>query len=137
MKEKSSPIVARAEAGQALIILIVAVAISLLVLTSAILASIGQAKTSARNKLGQKVYYAAEAGTEYSLIKLMRDPNSCSGTDSITQDSVSIIITYNLSGGNCTITSQAQKDNIIKKIEVVASYDASWVFDYSSWSETP
>ena len=137
MKEKSLSAVARAEAGQALIILIVAVAISLLVLTSAILASIGQAKTSARNKLGQKVYYAAETGAEYGLIKLMRDPASCTGSDSLSLDSINISITYNLSGGNCTLTSQAQKNNIIKKIEVVASYNANWVFDYSSWSETP
>lgn len=123
--------------GQALIIMIVAIAVSTLVLTAALLQSIGQAKASASNKLSKKVYYAAEAGTEYSLIKLMRDPNSCSGTDSITQDSVSITITYNFSGGNCTITSQAQKDTIIKKIEVVASYDTNWVFDYSNWVEIP
>lgn len=137
MNQKDLTSVASAKEGQALIILIVAVAISILVLTSAILASIGQAKSSARNKLGQKVYYAAEAGAEYGLIKIMRDPTSCSGTSSLTQDSINITINYNLAGGNCTVMSQAQKDNIIKKIEVVASYDANWVFDYSNWSEIP
>ena len=137
MNQKGLTSVASAKEGQALIILIVAVAISILVLTSAILASIGQAKNSARNKLSQKVYYAAETGAEYGLIKIMRDPNSCSGTSSLTQDSINITINYNLAGGNCTVTSQAQKDNITKKIEVVASYDANWVFDYSSWSEIP
>ncbi|HEX7456109.1 MAG TPA: pilus assembly PilX N-terminal domain-containing protein [Candidatus Nanoarchaeia archaeon] len=123
--------------GQALIIMIVAVTIATLVLTSAILRSLGQAKASARNKLSQRVYYAAEAGAEHGLIKLMRQPGGCTGSDSLSQDSIDITITYNLSGGDCTLTSQAQKDNIIKKIEVTASYDTGWVFNHSGWSLVP
>lgn len=123
--------------GQALIILIVAIAVSLLVLTSAALRSIGQAKFSARNKLGQKVYYAAEAGAEYGLIKTMRNPSSCSGSDALTLDSATVNVTYNIAGSNCQITSEAKQGSLIKKIEVLASYDSGWVFNYSSWSEIP
>ena|SRR4030067_331927 len=125
------------EKGQALIILIVAIAIALLVLTSAILRSIGQAKISARNQLGQKVYYAAEAGTEYGLIKLMRDPTSCIGSDSLNLDLVNVTIIYNVSGTDCVVNSEAVKGNIKKKIEVTASYNPSWIFNYSDWTEIP
>lgn len=131
---------ASAEAGQALIILIVAIAVALLVLTSAVLRSIDQAKLSARNKLGQKVYYAAEAGVEYGLVKTMRNPNSilCIGPDDLlTLDSVSVKVTYNIAGSDCQITSEATQGSLIKKIEVLASYDSGWVFNYSSWSEIP
>lgn len=128
---------ASAEAGQALIILIVAIAVALLVLTSAVLRSIDQAKLSARNKLGQKVYYAAEAGVEYGLIKTMRNPSSCSGSDVLALDSATVNITYNIAGSNCQIISKATQGSLIKKIEVFASYDSGWVFNYSSWSEIP
>jgi hypothetical protein len=125
------------ERGQALIILIVAIGIALLVLTSAVLLSIGQAKISARSKIGQRVYYAAETGAEYGLIKIMRNPGSCSGADSFTLDSSDITITYNPAGSNCQITSEAKLNNLIKKVQVEASYDSGWVFDYSSWNEIP
>lgn len=128
---------ASAEAGQALIILIVAITVALLVLTSAVLRSIDQAKLSARNKLGQKVYYAAEAGVEYGLIKTMRNPSSCSGSDALTLDSATVNITYSIAGSNCQIISKAAQGSLIKKIEVFASYDSGWVFNYSSWSEIP
>jgi type II secretory pathway component PulK len=79
MKDKYLPFVVSTKRGQALIILIVAVAVSLIILTGAILRSIDQAKTSALNRLGKKVYYAAETGVEYGLIKLMRMPSGCVG----------------------------------------------------------
>ena len=123
--------------GQALIILIVAIAVALLVLTSAALRSIGQAKLSARNKQGQKVYYAAEAGVEYGLIKTLRNPNSCSGSDTLTIDSAIVNVTYNIAGSNCQIISEATLVSLIKKIEVLSSYDSGWVFSYSSWNQIP
>ncbi len=123
--------------GQALIIMIVAIAVSLLVLTSATLRSIDQAKFSARNKLGQTVYYAAEAGTEYGLIKTMRNPSGCSGSDVLTVGSTTVNVTYNITGGNCQIVSEAIQGSLIKKIEVLATYDSGWVFNYSNWKEIP
>ncbi len=125
------------EKGQALIILIVAVAVSLLVLTGALLRSIDQAKASALNRLGKKVYYAAETGAEYGLIKLTRDPSSCSGSDSLTQDSTDITITYSPSGGDCVVTSRAVQSTVVKTISVEASYNSNWIFNYSSWAEIP
>ncbi|MEX0621894.1 MAG: hypothetical protein WD187_02790 [Candidatus Woykebacteria bacterium] len=123
--------------GQALIILIVVIAISLVVLSGVILFAIGQAKISARSKLASQVYYAAETGAEYALMKIMRDPTSCSVSDSLNLDSTVITISYNQSGPDCIITSEANKNNIVKKIQVQAYYDANQMFNYSNWSQIP
>ena len=123
--------------GQALIILLVAAAVTLSVLTAATLASIGQAKSSGRNELGRKVYYAAETGAEYALMKLMRDPASCAGTDNLTIGSASVTISYSLVSGTCTVAAKAAQGNIVKTISVQSSYNPSFIFNYSGWSEIP
>jgi len=137
MKKKYLSKKISAQRGQALIILIVAISLALLVLTSAVLRSIGQAKFSARNKLGQKVYYAAEAGVEYGLIKTLRDPNNCSGSDAFTLDSATVNVTYNIAGSNCQITSEATEGNLIKKIQVESSYNSSKTYETCCWLEVP
>jgi hypothetical protein len=123
------------DSGQALIILLVAAAVSLSVFTAATLASIGQGKSSGRNELGRKVYYAAETGAEYALIKLMRDPSACTGAENLTIGSASVAISYSLVSGNCTITSKATQSSIVKTISVQAAYNPSLIFNYSDWLE--
>src|SRR3990172_3400841 len=98
------------EKGQALIILIVAIALTLSVLTASLLASISQAKASSTSRFGQKVYYAAESGAEYGLLKVMRNPSNCTGSDTLNQDSVAVTITYSPSGSSCVVTSEAVQD---------------------------
>ena len=100
------------EKGQALIILIVAIALTLSVLTASLLASISQAKASSTSRLGQKVYYAAESGAEYGLLKSLRNPGSCTGSETLNQDSVLVTITYTPSGTSCVVTSEAIQNNI-------------------------
>src|SRR4030042_3728838 len=135
MKEKGLPFVASAKKGQALIILIVAIAIAITIVTSTTLLAVGQAKASLNEKLGRKVYYAAEAGNEYALVKLIRNPNSCAGTDIFTRDSVLINVAYNLSGGRCVVTSEAKQNNIVKKIKVEAWYNTNRIFETCCWQE--
>ena len=123
--------------GQALIILIVAIALTLSVLTASLLASVSQAKASSTSRLGQKVYYAAESGAEYGLLKLLRNPGSCTGSDTLNQDLVSVTITYNSAGTSCVVTSEATQNNILKKIRVESSYTPSQIFTTCCWSEIP
>jgi len=137
MKKTGLPSVALAKEGQALIILLVAAAVALSVLTFATLAAISQGKSSGRNELGRKVYYAAETGAEYALMKLMRDPASCTGTENLTIGSANITVSYNLVSGDCIITSKASQGSIVKTISLQGSYDINQIFNYSGWSETP
>ena len=123
--------------GQALIILLVAIALALTILTAAITSSIVQGKNTSRNILGRRVYYAAETGAEYALMKMMRTPGSCSGTDNLTFGSANINILYSTSGPNCVISSTAQEGDLIKKITVESSYDGNQIYNYCCWTENP
>ena len=125
------------EKGQALIILIVAIALTLSVLTASLLASVSQAKASSTSRLGQKVYYAAESGAEYGLLKSLRNPGSCTGSETLNQDSVLVTITYTPSGTSCVVTSEATQNNILKKIRAESSYTPSQIFNTCCWSEVP
>jgi hypothetical protein len=137
MKEKDFSRRASAERGQALITLLVAIAVALSILTAATLASISLGKDVSRNVLGRKVYYAAETGAEYGLMKLMRNPTTCSGTDNLTLDSADITITYTDLGANCGVSSKAQIQNLVKTVQVETSYDSNQIFNYYNWIETP
>jgi|SRR3990172_1628865 len=123
--------------GQALIILIVAVSIALLVLSSTVLRALGQAKISSRSNLAQKVYYAAETGAEYGILKIMRNPPGCSGSENLTVDSANLVISYDIAGSNCQITSQATEQTITKKVQVEGFYDSNQVFQFCCWKEIP
>lgn len=125
------------EKGQALIILIVAIAVAISVLSTAIFASIGRAKVGNTNISGEKAYYAAESGLEYALQKLLRNPNACSDSDTLNQDGAAITINYNQSGLDCNITSGATNGNITKQIQVQVSFDANGVLQYNFWQEIP
>jgi hypothetical protein len=137
MSQRGLSSVALAKEGQALIIILVAAAVALSVLTFATLAAIGQAKSSGRNELGRKVFYAAESGAEHALMKLMRDPTSCNGSENLTIDGSSVTINYTLVSGSCQVTSKATQGNSVKTISLQGSYDSSQIFNYSGWLETP
>jgi len=123
--------------GQALIILLVAIALALTILTAAITSSIVQGKNTSRNIFGRRVYYAAETGVEYGLMKIMRDPGSCNGTENLVTGQANITVSYSISGSNCVISVQAQEDTFVKKITVESSYDGNQIYNYCCWVENP
>lgn len=129
--------------GQALILIIIASAVALTILTSAILAAVGQARSSLTTRSGQNVYFAAESAADQSIIKLIRTPTftpytSCPASENYTQDSININVNYGVFFGVCVVTSQAQKDTVIKKIQSLAGNDASSrVFNICCWKEIP
>lgn len=136
MRQKKLSSIILAKDGQALIVLIVAIALSLSILTAVVISSIGLGKNISRSYLGKRVYHSAETGADYALMKLARDPN-CSGTDNFTIDSTNVTVTYTDSGGDCVIDSTAQESSVIKTIQVQASYSVNQIFDYCCWIEKP
>lgn len=135
-----------ANEGQALIVILVTATVAIIIFTTSVYLSIHQLKTSARNQLAQKVFYAAEAGAEEALMRMIRkDPAQittiCPSTsENTTIDSVSVTISYTPLFGGCVVYSIAQKDYIIKKIQVfanLAKYNTDKVFETGSWGEIP
>ena len=136
MKQIKLSSVILAKDGQALIVLIVAIALSISILTAVVISSIGLGKNISRGYLGKRVYHSAETGADYALIKLARNPN-CSGTDTFTIDSANVTVTYTDSGGDCIVESTAQESSVIKTIQVQASYSVDHIFNYCCWVEKP
>lgn len=134
--------------GQALILVIVTTAVSISVLATATFAVVGQSRTTILNETGNQVYFAAESGGEQAIIKLIREPATCpppgpDSSESLTQDSINITITYVNFFGVCAVTAQAQKGNILRKVQFLAGYDTNPAspnyrkFNVCCWKEIP
>ena len=139
--------------GQALILVVVASALLISVLTTATLAAVASTKSSYRDTLAKKVYYGAEAAAEEALMRMERkNPGnspallalSCPGTpETYFLDSTSISISYSMPFGinaGCLVVITTQERSIIKKIQVYAQLDlyrSTKIFSYCCWTEIP
>jgi hypothetical protein len=130
--------------GQALIVILVTSSVALIVLSAAAFLSIHQLKTSLRNRLSQEVYYAAEAGAEEALMRMIRknptQASTCSTStiENLSINSINVTVNYLPLFGGCVVFSTAQKDSIVKKIQVFANlgtYNTTKVFPTGSWTE--
>src|SRR3989344_5125188 len=95
----------KSDSGQALIILIFAITLAITIFTGVTLAAITLSKNTYLTETAQATYYGAESGTEYALMKLIRNPNGCvNPSDNLSSDSTSVVISYSLVGTTCTIS---------------------------------
>ncbi len=125
------------ESGQALIILIFAIALSITILTGVTLTAVTLAKNNFLTETSQSAYYGAESGAEYALLRLVRAPNSCGNPeDTLTIDTSTVKVSYNLVGSLCTVSITSTNDTIVKKIQVQATIANSKV-TYCCWKELP
>lgn len=124
--------------GQALILIIVAGAVAITVISAATFAAIASSTSSARDRLAKEVYYTAEAGAEDALLRLVRNQPSSSPSDSCPNSAavenysisgVNIQITYATFLTHCVVFSTAKKGSITKKIQAGA-------FDYKNYATT-
>src|SRR3990172_1855469 len=127
----------KTESGQALIILIFAIGLSITILTGVTLTAVTLAKNTFLTENSQTTYYAAESGAEYALLRLIRAPGSCGAKiENLIIDSSSVTISYSLAGSICTVTITGQKDTLLKKIQFQATITNSKV-TYCCWKEQP
>lgn len=125
------------ESGQALIILIVAIALSITILTGVTLTAVTLAKNTRLTEDSQVTYYATESGVEYGLMKLIRNPGNCPApNDTLTIDASTVTISYGLAGSVCTISVTSINGTVLKKIQVQATIANSKV-TYCCWKELP
>ena len=127
------------ESGQALIILIVAMALAITILTGVTLTAVTLAKSTLLTKDSQTAYYAAESGVEYGLMKLVRNPSSCDApapNDDLTIDASTVTISYGLVESVCTISVTGTNGTVLKKFQVQATIANSKV-TYCCWKELP
>ncbi|MDO8260599.1 MAG: hypothetical protein Q7T50_03840 [Candidatus Magasanikbacteria bacterium] len=125
------------ESGQALIIIIFAIALAITILGGVTISAITLGKNARLVQDSETAYYAAEGGLEYGLIKLNRNPTGCvNPTDNLTIETSNVVVSYSLSGAVCTVLSTATNGTVLKKFQVQATIANSKV-TYCCWKEVP
>lgn len=125
------------EKGQALIILLVGMAIAISTLSAAVVSAIDVAKNTAIGTEGENTHALAESGAEYAILKLLRDPMACSGSDTLTFSASIVTISYQTTAGVCTINSRAVNTNVVKTVQLQGNYDSANVYNLCCWKEVP
>jgi hypothetical protein len=114
--------------GQAVLTLLFFMVIAMSIITAVVIVVINTAQAGSNIEQGTVSYYAAETGAENALIRLLRDPNYSGETLNI--DNGTVTITVN----NGLITSTAQIDDSIRKVQVQTVYNNN-VLTVTSWKE--
>ena len=108
--------------GQALVLLLFAIAFSITIFTSVTITAISLGKSTFLNEQGSFLYYSTEAGIDYGLMRLVRQPTSCNSTnDLLTVDNASVTVSYSLAGSTCTVTSTAISGTVQKSLQIQAT----------------
>jgi hypothetical protein len=113
--------------GQAVLTLLFFMVIAMSII-AVVIVVINTAQAGSNIEQGTVSYYAAETGAENALIRLLRDPNYSGETLNI--DNGTVTITVN----NGLITSTAQIDDSIRKVQVQTVYNNN-VLTVTSWKE--
>ncbi len=117
--------------GQALVVLIVFVAIATIIISSAVVVMIANSRLAADQTLSVSAFSAAEAGANEAILSVLRNPSYTGGTLTVG----SAVATINVSGSpTVTIVSTGTAGSFVKKVQVTGTY-AGNAFAISSWSE--
>src|SRR4051812_11592764 len=105
--------------GQAMIILLFFVLVSIMVTSSAVILAFVNSQSAAKVQVGSSALSVAESGAEEGVLRLLRDPlNYTSETLTVNGGTAQIVVTT--VGSTKTIVSTGMVSNFIRKIQVVA-----------------
>lgn len=121
------------QTGQALILLLVFVAIGIITTSAAVALSIINAQATSKFAQGQNALSLAEAGSENAIIRLIRDPGY-SGPETLNIEGSTVTITVTSAGAAKTILSKSQDGDFKRTIEVAGTLTNN-VFSLTSWKE--
>lgn len=120
------------QAGQALVTLLVFASIAMVTTAAAVIVTLINSQTTDRFAEGQVAHTIAEAGIENGLLKLLRDPTYTGETLPVGTNGTAVVT---VSGGSVkTMTSEATKGNVRRKIQVVVTVTNN-KHVITSWSE--
>lgn len=132
MKNDSLPTYSTSNRGQALVLLLIFVGISIIITTSASVIMAMNALTSTAFQVGVQTQGIAETGAENALLRLLRDPNYAGETLTIGSDHATVVV----SGvGTKTITSTGVSGSYSRIVTVTAIINSSGV-TIQSWKQT-
>lgn len=124
------------QSGQALILIIFAIALAISILGGAVITAVSLGKNAREGQNSRLASNAAESGLEYALIFLVRNPTVCSGSQTFNINNVEVAVTYSFADPVCTVTSSAQVDTVIKRFQTEATISNQRV-TYCCWKALP
>lgn len=117
--------------GQALVVLIVFVAIATIIISSAVVVTIINSRLGSDQTQSANAFSAAEAGANEAILSILRNSSYTGGTLTVG----SAVATINVSGSpTVTIVSVGSAGNFVKKVQVTGTL-ANNNFTVSSWGE--
>ena len=117
--------------GQALVILLIFIAMGLTVVVATVSTVINNSIVSSQYEIGQTAYFLAESGAEEAILRLLRDPEYMGGTLTMADGSITITVT---GVSPKTILSTSTVGTTIRKIQVIVS-NADNILTVLSWRE--
>lgn len=128
------------ERGQALVTLLIFVAVALIVSTAAIGVALVSTQASSQFTQGEQAYDIAESGAEDAILKLERNSSfatPASGYDLAVGSGIAqVIVTPPGLSSTKTIISRGVVNNRFKrKVQVVGQFSADGTFSVVSWNE--
>ena len=127
MKEKIGIL----KSGQALVVLLVFVAVASVVTGSAVTVAVINLRLGSDSELGQNAFSAAEAGAHEAILSLLRNPSYSGGTLSLNGSVATMTVSP---GSGKTILSEGSMGKFKRKIQVLGTY-ANNAFTVTSWRE--
>lgn len=120
--------------GQAVITVIFIAVIGMFIATGAIFSVANALESSSIQELGSSAFQAAESGIEYSMLRLMRDPNYVGGTIQVGANGLCVVT---ITGSpEITIQSIGTVGFVSRKIIATVHYN-NLVLVIDSWKEIP
>jgi hypothetical protein len=129
------PSTLNSERGQALIILLFFVLVSIMVTSSAVILAFVNSQSAAKVQTGSGALNVAESGAEEAVLRLLRDPINYN-SETLSVNGGTAQITVSTAGSTKTIVSTGTVNNFIRKIQVVADYTNNKL-TVTSWKEIP
>jgi hypothetical protein len=116
--------------GQALVILLVFMAVAITVTTTAAMILMGAQKTTSSYEVSTDAYSVAESGMENALMRLLRDPDYSGETLTVGDG----IATISATGQGAVVISAGRVGNYIRTIKVTAGFTNN-ILTVNTWQE--
>jgi len=118
--------------GQALVSLLIIIAVAVLAVASAIV-SASISSTTAITTISDRVYYSAETGAEEALIKLLRDPIYSGEILDIDEVRVEVAVS-SPTPVERIVSSTASANNVKRRVAISAEF-VNNILTVTSWEE--
>lgn len=119
------------QAGQALVVLIMVIAVAMTITTGAVIVTVVNSTTTSKYALGEEALMIAQSGVENAILRLLRDPDYTGETLSVGYGTATITV----SGTPIkTITSVSSNSGFKRTIQVIGTLSAN-EFLVTSWAE--